>query len=132
LHFDGKYSGIAGRWSDFEHWCQEWQVVGSVYVVFAQRLGIGSLLYLHEYLLPSQCEAASAHGWKIEAQDLALEHLEYIGLPDLCEKSGANDWMRALLELLCRGFGTFDCGDTDAGDVAKPSRDGRAALGPKV
>jgi hypothetical protein len=87
-------------------------------------LGVGSLLYLHEYLLPSKCWAASTDGWKIEAQDLALEHLEYIGLPDLCEKSGANEWVRAMLKLLCRGFGTFDCSDTDASHGAKPSGDG--------
>jgi hypothetical protein len=120
-HFISDFPNVSITRESFDEQLRDWRRLGSVYLFLAQRLGLGSLLYLQEFILPSRCWGATKGGEKGGISETALEHLEEIGLPELCEETGANHCVRALLGQLCQGFGTFNFGDLDAGDGARPS-----------
>jgi hypothetical protein len=112
-HFTGQYPNVAMDRETFSTQLKEWRRLGSIYVFIAARLGLGSLLYLQDLILPTRCWGATKGGEKGGASERALEHLETIGLPEMCEESGANRCVSDLLRNLCHGFGSFDLGDLD-------------------
>jgi len=122
-HFTRQFPNVAIDRGSFDAQLRDWRRLGSVYVYIAARLGLGSLLYLQEHILPARCWGASKGGEKGGVSERALQHLEKIGLPELCEESGANRCVSGLLGALCHGFGSFDFGDLDVGDGTTLSPD---------
>ena len=112
-HFIGQYPDVAIDRELFGTQLKDWRRLGSVYVFIAARLGLGSLLYLQDFILPTRCWGATKGGEKGGASERAFQHLETIGLPELCEDMGANRCVSLLLRELCHGFGSFDLGDLD-------------------
>jgi hypothetical protein len=122
-HFVAQFPSVAVARGEFGALFRTWRWVGSVYVFIAARLGWGALLYLQQWILPSRCWGASKGGEKGKVSESALQHLVSIGLRELCEEQGANQWVGAVLGEMGQGFGTFGFGDLDVGAGERVSPD---------
>ncbi|KAH7062741.1 hypothetical protein BKA63DRAFT_573037 [Paraphoma chrysanthemicola] len=91
---------LAMTHAEFAEKVRGWRRDGGFYVFLASRLGLGSLLWLSHLIEPGSMWGMN-YGDEME---LALTHLVDIGLPQLCESSGANECARGMMDALLTGF----------------------------
>ncbi|ORY10511.1 hypothetical protein BCR34DRAFT_588586 [Clohesyomyces aquaticus] len=99
LYVSARKGGLVMTVENFSKKLHEWRKYGSCYAFIAWRFGLGALLHLANYLGPKQVGIGfTKRGVRGQPVRMAaLRKLRKLGLVELAERSGANEFMHKLL-----------------------------------